>query len=52
MDKMYKINGNPEEFAKYYYQQGADELIYQDVVVNDLIIIKLIWCDFGAARGV
>lgn len=26
--------GRPEEFAKYYYQQGADELIYMDVVAS------------------
>ena len=26
--------GKPEEFAKYYFKQGADELIYQDVVAS------------------
>ncbi|MDC3239502.1 imidazole glycerol phosphate synthase cyclase subunit [Gammaproteobacteria bacterium] len=29
-----RVLGKPEEFAKYYYQQGADELIYQDVVAS------------------
>lgn len=26
--------GKPEQFAKYYYEQGADELIYMDVVAS------------------
>lgn len=26
--------GRPEEFASYYYEQGADELIFQDVVAS------------------
>ena len=26
--------GKPEEFAKFYYDQGADELIYQDTVAS------------------
>ena len=26
--------GTPEKFAKFYYEQGADELIYQDVVAS------------------
>jgi imidazole glycerol-phosphate synthase subunit HisF len=26
--------GSPEEFAKYYYENGADELFYQDVVAS------------------
>ena len=29
-----RVLGKPEEFARYYYQQGADELIYQDVVAS------------------
>ena len=29
-----RVLGKPEEFAKYYYDQGADELIYQDVVAS------------------
>lgn len=29
-----RVLGKPEEFAKYYYQNGADELIYQDVVAS------------------
>ncbi len=29
-----RVLGNPEDFAKYYYEQGADELIYQDVVAS------------------
>lgn len=29
-----RVLGKPDEFAKYYYEQGADELIYQDVVAS------------------
>lgn len=29
-----RVLGNPEDFARYYYEQGADELIYQDVVAS------------------
>lgn len=29
-----RVLGRPEEFARYYYQKGADELIYQDVVAS------------------
>jgi len=29
-----RVLGNPEEFAEFYYQQGADELFYQDVVAS------------------
>lgn len=29
-----RVLGKPEHFAKYYYEQGADELIYQDVVAS------------------
>ena len=29
-----RVLGKPEKFAKYYYDQGADELIYQDVVAS------------------
>jgi len=29
-----RVLGKPEYFAKYYYEQGADELIYQDVVAS------------------
>jgi imidazole glycerol-phosphate synthase subunit HisF len=29
-----RVLGKPEEFAKYYYANGADELIYQDVVAS------------------
>jgi len=29
-----RVLGRPEEFAKYYYENGADELIYQDVVAS------------------
>lgn len=40
-----RVLGNPEDFARYYYENGADELFYQDVVaslydrnsLNDLI---------------
>jgi cyclase len=40
-----RVLGKPEDFAKYYYENGADELFYQDVVaslydrnsLNDLI---------------
>ena len=26
--------GKPERFARYYYEQGADELLYMDVVAS------------------
>jgi cyclase len=29
-----RVLGNPEKFAKYYYEHGADELIYMDVVAS------------------
>ncbi len=29
-----RVLGKPETFAKYYYENGADELIYQDVVAS------------------
>lgn len=29
-----RVLGKPEEFARYYYENGADELIYQDVVAS------------------
>ena len=29
-----RVLGKPEKFARYYYEQGADELIYQDVVAS------------------
>lgn len=29
-----RVLGNPEKFAKYYYENGADELIYIDVVAS------------------
>ncbi len=29
-----RVLGKPEHFARYYYQQGADELIYMDVVAS------------------
>ncbi len=29
-----RVLGKPEEFAKIYYDHGADELIYQDVVAS------------------
>jgi len=29
-----RVLGSPEEFARYYYEAGADELIYQDVVAS------------------
>ena len=29
-----RVLGKPEEFARYYYEQGADELIYMDVVAS------------------
>ncbi len=29
-----RVLGNPSDFAKYYYENGADELIYQDVVAS------------------
>ncbi|MFH2091035.1 MAG: imidazole glycerol phosphate synthase cyclase subunit [Pseudomonadota bacterium] len=29
-----RVLGKPEEFADFYYQEGADELFYQDVVAS------------------
>ena len=29
-----RVLGKPEDFAKFYYNQGADELIYQDTVAS------------------
>ncbi len=29
-----RVVGNPAEFAEYYYEQGADELLYMDVVAS------------------
>jgi cyclase len=29
-----RVLGKPESFAKFYYEQGADELFYQDVVAS------------------
>lgn len=29
-----RVLGKPEQFAVYYYQSGADELLYQDVVAS------------------
>lgn len=30
----FRVLGKPEEFAKYYYKTGADELMFQDVVAS------------------
>lgn len=29
-----RVLGKPERFARYYYEQGADELLYMDVVAS------------------
>ena len=29
-----RVLGSPERFARYYYEQGADELFFQDVVAS------------------
>lgn len=29
-----RVLGKPEQFARYYYEQGADELLYMDVVAS------------------
>lgn len=29
-----RVLGRPEDFAKYYYENGADELIFQDIVAS------------------
>ena len=29
-----RVLGDPEKFAKFYYEQGADEIIYQDTVAS------------------
>jgi len=29
-----RVLGKPEDFAKHYYEEGADELFFQDVVAS------------------
>ena len=29
-----RVMGKPEDFAKLYYEEGADELIFQDIVAS------------------
>lgn len=29
-----RVLGKPEDFSRYYYEQGADELVYMDVVAS------------------
>ena len=29
-----RVLGKPEQFARYYYETGADELVYMDVVAS------------------
>lgn len=29
-----RVLGNPEDFARYYYENGADEIMYMDVVAS------------------
>jgi imidazole glycerol-phosphate synthase subunit HisF len=29
-----RVLGLPKDFAKYYYENGADEFLYQDVVAS------------------
>ena len=29
-----RVLGKPEDFARYYYECGADELVYMDVVAS------------------
>ena len=29
-----RVLGKPERFARYYYEQGADELLFMDVVAS------------------
>ena len=29
-----RVLGKPEKFARYYYEEGADEIFYQDVVAS------------------
>ena len=29
-----RVLGRPEQFARYYYENGADEIIYQDIVAS------------------
>ena len=29
-----RVMGKPEDFAKHYYEEGADELIFQDIVAS------------------
>ena len=34
-----RVVGRPESFAKYYYENGADEILYIDSVANPLVRI-------------
>lgn len=57
-----RVLGSPEDFASYYYEQGADELMYTDVVaslyernsLNDLIsnTAKKIFIPLTAGGGI
>ena len=29
-----RVLGKPEDFAQFYYEHGADELFYQDIVAS------------------
>ena len=29
-----RVLGRPDDFARHYYEQGADELLYMDVVAS------------------
>ena len=36
-----RVIGNPQEFATWYYNQGADELIYMDIVASPVSYTNL-----------
>ena len=33
-----RVLGNPSDFSSYYYENGADEIFYQDVVASLYLI--------------
>ena len=32
-----RVIGDPQEYARQYYEQGADELIYMDVITYRIL---------------
>jgi cyclase len=46
-----RVLGKPEEFARHYYEQGADELLYMDVVASLYGRNSHIWKRLSARLG-